>query len=199
MKRIVTNPVKLPVLLMLVLLQACGTSPSTAPSSSTAAVFDQGAYDSALSLMQDRKFEKAAVKLEELSRTDARRAGPYINLGIAYRQLGKLDEAKQALRIATERKGGNAIAWNELGIVYRKLGEFENAREAYRKSIRKQASYGKAYLNLGILCDIYLEDLSCALRNYEKYQRVVDTPDKKVALWLVDVRNRAGKSARSKQ
>lgn len=198
MRKLFNNPLRPSTLMFLLLLQACGTSPSSEPSSSTAAVFDQAAYDSALSLMQDGKYEKAVVRLEEISRTDARRAGPYINLGIAYRRLGKLDEAKQALVIATERKDGNAIAWNELGIVYRKLGEFGNAREAYTRSIREQASYGKAYLNLGILCDLYLEDLPCALRNYEKYQRVIDTPDKTVALWLVDVRNRAGKKARSK-
>lgn len=180
--------------LVALMLQACGSAPTSAPTDKAALVFDQSGYDSALSLMKDGKYEKAVLKLEAVSRTDERRAGPYINLGVAYRHLDKLEEAKQALRLATERKAGNEIAWNELGIVYRKLGEFENARDAYKKSIRERSSYGKAYLNLGILCDIYLEDLSCAIRNYEKYQKLGSSESKKVTFWLADVRKRAGKS-----
>lgn len=187
-----------------VLLQACGTAP-TAPGLSTPpaakAVFDESAYRSALGLMKKEKYEEAAAQLEELARTDGDRAGPYINLGIAYRKLDKLEEAKQALLIATERRDGNAIAWNELGIVYRKMGQFENARDAYKKSIRKGARYGKAYLNLGILCDIYLEDLNCAMRNYKKYLDVSADKqnDKQVGIWLADVSRRAGKPLEKKK
>lgn len=175
------------------LLQACGTAPTTQTASSTPTVaFDESAYQSALKLMKNEKYEEAAPRLEELSRADSERAGPYINLGICYRKLDKLEEAKQALLIATERRDGNAIAWNELGIVYRKMGQFENARDAYKKSIRKRARYGKAYLNLGILCDIYLEDLKCAARNYKKYLGVSTEKDKEVGIWLADVSRRAG-------
>jgi len=186
---------------MLALLQACGTAPTGESPSAPKAVFDESAYQSALNLMKDGKYEDAATRLEELARTDSERAGPYINLGIAYRKLDKLEEAKQSLLIATERRDGNAIAWNELGLVYRKMGQFENARDAYKKSIRKQARYGKAYLNLGILCDIYLEDLSCAERNYKKYLDVsTDTENnKKVAIWFADVSRRAGKPQEQKK
>ena len=186
---------------ILALLQACGTAPTVESPSAPRAVFDESAYQSALNLMKDGKYEDAANRLEELARTDSERAGPYINLGIAYRKLDKLEEAKQSLLIATERRDGNAIAWNELGLVYRKMGQFENARDAYKKSIRKQARYGKAYLNLGILCDIYLEDLSCAERNYKKYLDVsTDTENnKKVAIWFADVSRRAGKPQEQKK
>ena len=186
---------------MLALLQACGTAPTGETPSAPKAVFDESAYQSSLKLMKDGKYEEAATRLEELARTDSERAGPYINLGIAYRKLDKLEEAKQALLIATERRDGNAIAWNELGLVYRKMGQFENARDAYKKSIRKQARYGKAYLNLGILCDIYLEDLNCASRNYKKYLDVsIDAENnKKVAIWFADVSRRAGKSQEQKK
>jgi tetratricopeptide (TPR) repeat protein len=186
---------------LLALLQACGTAPTSETPSASKAVFDESAYQSALKLMKDGKYEDAAARLEELARTDSERAGPYINLGIAYRKLDKLEEAKQALLIATERRDGNAIAWNELGLVYRKMGQFENARDAYKKSIRKQARYGKAYLNLGILCDIYLEDLNCAQRNYKKYLDVSTDAEnnKKVAIWFADVSRRAGKPQEQKK
>jgi len=185
------------VMVLVALLPACGTSPTTSGTAGTSAPvaeFDESAYQSALGLMKKDKYEEAASRLEELARTDSERAGPYINLGIAYLKLDKLEEAKQALLIATERRDGNAIAWNELGLVYRKMGQFENARDAYKKSIRKRARYGKAYLNLGILCDIYLEDLKCAMRNYKKYLDVSTDKenDKQVAIWLADVSRRAG-------
>ena len=81
------------------------------------------------------------------------------------------------------------------------MGQFENARDAYRKSIRKRARYGKAYLNLGILCDIYLEDLKCAMRNYRKFLDVsIDKEgDKQVGIWLADVSRRAGKPLEKKK
>lgn len=178
-------------------VQACGTAPISETASSER-VFDDRAYKSALELMKNKKYEKAVTRLEEVIRSDNRRSGPYINLGIAYRQLGKLKEAKQALRVASQRRAGSAIAYNELGIVYRKLGEFKNAKEAYKKSIRRKSRYEKAYLNLGILCDIYLQDLSCAIRNYEKFQKVSKVRDKQVSLWIVDAKRRAGKKSRKK-
>lgn len=182
----------------LFLLQACGTTPGS-KISSPERVFDERAYESALEMMRKKKYAQAVTKLEEVIRSDNQRSGPYINLGIAYRQLGKLEEAKQALRVASKRKAGSAIAFNELGVVYRKLGEFSNAKEAYRKSIRKNSRYDKAYLNLGILCDIYMEDLSCAIKNYEKFQQVSKEKEKQVDLWIADARNRAGKSPRKKK
>ena len=175
------------------LMSGCGTAPGTTTGSSAAPVFDERAYADALQLMNRKEYGKAVTQLEEVVRGDDRRAGPYINLGIAYRQLGKLEEAKQALRIASERESGTGVAFNELGIVYRKLGEFENAREAYRNSIRKHSGYGKAYLNLGILCDIYLEDFSCAISNYEKYLKVSKDNGEKVSLWVADLKKRSGR------
>jgi tetratricopeptide (TPR) repeat protein len=189
------------VIALAVLLQACGTAPTGETPSKPGAVFDESAYQSAMGLMKKGKYEEAAPRLEELARTDSERAGPYINLGIAYLKLDKLEEAKQALLIATERRDGNAIAWNELGLVYRKMGQFENARDAYKKSIRKRARYGKAYLNLGILCDIYLEDLNCAMRNYKRFLEVSADKegDKQVNIWLADVSRRAGKPLEKKK
>ncbi|MGW8248528.1 MAG: tetratricopeptide repeat protein [Acidiferrobacterales bacterium] len=192
------------IIALAVMLQACGTAPTTpgdSGTSATKAVFDESAYQSALGLMKKGEYEAAAASLEELARTDSERAGPYINLGITYLKLDKLEEAKQALLIATERRDGNAIAWNELGLVYRKMGQFENARDAYKKSIRKRARYGKAYLNLGILCDIYLEDLDCAMRNYKRYLDVTADKEgnKQVSIWLADVSRRAGKPLEKKK
>lgn len=181
-------------LILLVLLQACAGTPELSPAASPRkAVFSQQDYDAALRLMKQKKYRNAVSMLEKIIRNDDQRAGPYINLGISYRELGKLREAKRALRAASERNQESAVALNELGIVYRKMGEFSNARMAYRQSISKESDYDKAYLNLGILCDIYLEDLSCAIKNYKKYQSVSKTEDKKVALWIVDLKRRKGK------
>jgi len=189
------------VLLVASFIQACGTAPTNQAETKPVKVFDESAYRAALDLMKQGKYDEAAPQLDELARTDSERAGPYINLGIAYLKLEKLEEAKQALLIATERREGNAIAWNELGLVYRKMGQFQNARAAYKKSIKKRARYGKAYLNLGVLCDIYLEDLNCAIRNYKKYLEVSTNKegDKKIKIWLADVSRRAGKGKAPEQ
>ncbi|NIQ12143.1 MAG: hypothetical protein GWO23_22000, partial [Gammaproteobacteria bacterium] len=47
--------------------------------------------------------------------------------------------------------------------------------------------------NLGILCDLYLNDLECALEHYEIYNGALPE-NKQVELWIVDLRVRLGRN-----
>ena len=123
----------------------------------------------------------------------------YINLGIAYRKLGKFDDAESALQVAVKRDPRSAVAYDELGLVERHLGKFPQARKAYEKSIDRSSGYTKAHLNLAILCDLYIGDNKCALKQYERYQRLTGGTDKNVSNWIIVLRRRMGLKAEVKK
>ncbi len=186
-------------LVLMLLLTACGSTPtSVSGKGATQTEFNQTGYEVALKLMEQKKYSDAVFAFEKIIRDSGKRAGPFINLGIAYRQLGKFDDSKKALLTATKYNSRSAPAFNELGLTHRKLGEFASAKKAYLKSIDNKSRYSLPYRNLGILCDIYLQDLSCAIRNYRKYQSLTGSEDKKVDLWIVDLKTRMSRKAKGK-
>lgn len=169
---------------LLISLSACSNMPSQDGDSG-------GEYEAGLKLMKKKKYPEAIAVFERVIGKNDRYAGAYVNMGIAYGQLGKQEEAQKAFQAAIKKNPNNAIAYNELGIIYRQTGQFKKAKNAYQKSISNKRGYSKAYLNLGILCDIYLQDFPCAIKNYEKYLSLTKEGDKKVALWIVDLKNRS--------
>lgn len=85
-----------------------------------------------------------------------------LDLGIAYRDLGDLSQAKKLIvesLIEARRVGsttGSAVAYNSLGTLYRKLGEGKKAIKSYRKSLHnlekddQKFRIGQVYNNLGL-------------------------------------------------
>lgn len=186
-------------LVLMVLLTACGSTPTSVPGKKAVQTeFNQTGYEVALELMKQKRYSNAATSFEKIIRNNGKHAGSFINLGIAYKELGKFDDSKKALLAATKIDPKSAIAFNELGLVHRKLGEFASAKKAYLESIDKKSRYSLPYRNLGILCDIYLQDLSCAIKNYKRYQSLTGSKDKKVGLWIVDLKRRMDKKSKRK-
>ncbi len=180
------------LLAVALLVSACATTtPSTEPAKE--GQWNPQDFDRAVAMMKDGKYEKAAVLLEGIAKQNDQLPGVYINLGIAYRHLDKLDEAESALEVAVKRDPKSAVAYNELGLVERQLGKFPQARKDYENSIDRSSRYTKAHLNLAILCDLYIGDNGCALKEYNRYQKLTGGQDKNVANWIIDLRRRMGK------
>ena len=57
--------------------------------------------------------------------------------------------------------------------------------------LRKSPKAGFLLSGLGVLCDLYLNDLDCAVDNYEAYMATVDNDDE-AELWLKNAKFRAG-------
>src|SRR5690606_36257218 len=125
--------------------------------------------------------------------------GAQINLAIAYMNVelegqgdkqreANLKKAEQALTRAVEVNADDAVAHHQLGLLYRKTGRFAEARKAYERAISIESTYAIAHLNLGILCDIYLQQLECAIDHFEKYRALTPEEGDKVNLWLSDLR-----------
>jgi Flp pilus assembly protein TadD len=183
---------------------ASGRAPAaaTAPTAVTAAVSTAAPADVPVSAESQRAFDDAARALRAGQSADAERGfrslaqahpelgGPHANLGLIYRQAGKLPEARTELETAVRLSPRQPVYWNQLGVTYRQLGQFAKAREAYDKAIALDPDYAASTLNLGILYDLYLGDGQRALELYSRYLLLSPSGDATVTKWVADLKNR---------
>jgi tetratricopeptide (TPR) repeat protein len=183
----------------LLLLNGCS---STASRQENAAQAGQqqalpGEYENALVLMRSGDYGAAIPMLQDFSASHPELAGPYINLGIAYRQMGDNGASLTALNKAVALNPENAAAHLQRGILYREAGDFPAALHAYDQALTLQPDYALAHLNIGILYDLYLQQPGEALTHYRRYLELVGEDDKTVSGWVIDLERRAGSAQAS--
>ena len=176
---------------------AAASAPAAAAAVSTAAPADVP-----VSAESQRTFDDAARALRAGQNADAERGfrnlslahpelgGPHANLGLIYRQAGKLSEAAAELEAAVRLSPRQPVYWNQLGVTYRLQGQFRQARDAYDKAIALDPNYAASTLNLGILYDLYLGDGQRALELYGRYLLLSPSGDATVTKWVADLKNR---------
>jgi tetratricopeptide (TPR) repeat protein len=146
-------------------------------------------FKRAVAMMENQEYEKAAEVLGKVIEQSPEVTAPYINLAIACMHLDKPEEAEQHLKTALEIIPGHPVASNEYGLLLRKSGRFFEARKIYEKALSTFPDYQPVRKNLGILCDLYLNDPTCALEQYENYSEAMPE-EEQVKLWIVDLRMR---------
>ena len=146
-------------------------------------------YDSAVGLLEQQQYDQGISLLVDLTAKAPELTAPYINLGMAYARVGDLERAESSFKAALERNPEHPVVLNEIGLLYRETGRFAAARESYEKALAVHEGFHFAHRNLAILCDIYLNDLPCALAHYEAYSQAVPD-DKEAAIWVADLRSR---------
>lgn len=201
----------------LLVLAACGSSPTTPEQAAKQEVPAQGVaadgtaapaeqplppeavqkFDQAVAYMSGGDAASAEREFRVLADAYPTYSGPLLNIAILQVKAGRFADAEQSLRAAVDRNGNNAQAFNQLGIVYRKLGRFKEADVAYQRAVEIDPDYAIAYLNLGVLCDLYLQQPQRALEAYERYLALAGTPDEKVNGWVTELRKRLGSEPRA--
>ena len=146
-------------------------------------------YETALSYLEQGRHDEGIELLEQVAEAAPELSAPRIDLGIAQHRAGDLEAAESNLLLARESNPEQPVAHNELGIIYRKTGRFEDARPSYESALDVYPGFHFARRNLAILCDLYLADLQCALRNYEAYMKTVPS-DEEASMWIADIRYR---------
>jgi tetratricopeptide (TPR) repeat protein len=149
-------------------------------------------FDAAMARMNAQEYQQGIELLDKVIARAPKLPVPHVNRGIANVKLGNLKAAEEDLKRALELEPGNPVANNEYGQLYRKTGRFAEARKLYEALLAKYPYYPIVHKNLGILCDLYLRDYECALREYEAF-RSAEPEDKTIKIWIADVQRRLGK------
>ncbi|MGB5992025.1 MAG: tetratricopeptide repeat protein [Desulfobacterales bacterium] len=146
-------------------------------------------FERAVAMLNEQEYGQAIDLLEKVIEQSPGVTAPYINMAIACQHIGKLDQAEAHLNTALRLVSEHPVACNEYGLLYRKTGRFAEARAIYEKALSSFPDYYPVHRNLGILCDLYLNDLVCALEHYEIYSEA-RPEDKQVKSWIADLRTR---------
>lgn len=181
---------KLIVAALLLLVAACVPQQQVKPAKEQAISPEtRQRYATALRLVKVGSDKAALPLFAKIKQTDKTLSGPYVNTGLIYLRQKKWDGAEKEFREAIKRKPDNPTALAMLGYLEKRQARYADARKHYEQALSIQSDYADAHLDLGILCDIYLQDLSCALDHYQEYQRL-NGKDKKVNNWVIDLKER---------
>lgn len=191
------NPASLPAFLFAAaLLAGCASGPAHQAGAfpgKGAAISPQlrQDFDTAMQALKAEEFEKGIALMDKVASESQKTAVPLINLAMAQKNVGKLEDAEANLKKALALEPDNPVASNELAILYRKTGRFAESRQVYETILKKYPHYPIANKNLGILCDLYLRDYACALKGYQAYSLAMPD-DKNARMWIADVQKRLG-------
>jgi tetratricopeptide (TPR) repeat protein len=146
-------------------------------------------FERAVAMMNDGKNDTAIELLTKVIERAPGVTAPYINIAVAYMRTGKSEPAEEHLKTALGLVPGHPVASNEYGLLLRKAGRFKEARDVYEKAIAGFPDYLPVHRNLGILCDLYMSDPECALKQFEIYSAGMPA-DAQVKIWIAELRMR---------
>ncbi len=155
-------------------------------------------FKRAVAMMNEGNNDKAIELLTKVIEQSPGVTAPYIDIAVAYMRTGKPDLAEQHLKAALKLVPNHPVASNEYGLLLRKGGRFKEAREVYENALAGFPDYLPIHRNLGILCDLYLNDPECALKQFGIYSE--GTPsDAQVKIWIAELRMRLGRTGQKQE
>ena len=128
--------------------------------------FDRLAEEATL-LNKRGQADKVIILLEPLKDTPKNDSALFFNeLGVAYRQQGRLSESIRAYQSALTRNPENPVIMKNLGDVLVLNKEYPRAIEQYQKTLQANPRFHQAHYGLGV-----------ALYQIQKYQEALEAFD----------------------
>ncbi|MFK7895779.1 MAG: tetratricopeptide repeat protein [Myxococcota bacterium] len=146
-------------------------------------------FDRANAALASGEWKAAVELLTKVTEEAPQFTAAQINLSIAHQNLEDFESAEAALQEALALNPKHPVALNELGIVQRRMGRFDDAKASFEKALSHQPQYHYARKNLGVLCDLFMNDASCALTHYRLYLEL-NPEDESAEIWIADLENR---------
>jgi tetratricopeptide (TPR) repeat protein len=148
-------------------------------------------------MLQQKQFVSASHILEDYVVQRPLEAKAYLGLGIAYLNLLRYGDARQALEHSLQINPGIAEAEYQLGVVSGQQGNRQEAVQHWEKAVNLQPHHAQALFSLGTS---YLEagELDKAESNFDR-SLAADPNNMKTEYDLALVLNKAGKLEEAKQ
>lgn len=108
----------------------------------------KGFYELGVELNRPERREESAAAFKESIARKADYIPTWTNLGYVLCELGRLDEARQALTNALRLDPESSEALCNLGVVFMRAKDFANAERCLKAAVRSSPTYVNAYLNL---------------------------------------------------
>lgn len=147
-------------------------------------------FNNARNAMRNQDWKTAEFLLQQLTAQYPKLSGPFLNLGLAYKQRDNYSGAEDAFKQAIAVNSLNLAAYNELALLLREQGRFDEAEKQYLAALKVWPKHTSSRKNLGILYDLYLGQWPQALEQFEIYQYLQNEPDRLVAGWIIDLKRR---------
>ncbi len=145
---------------------------------------DSEKYKSGLIALSNNDDSKAERIFNDLLEDHPELAGPYTNLALI--QFKKKDYALslELVNKALQRNPEQAQGYQLRAQIFLARGKIIDAKKDYIKAVQLKPDYINAHYNLALLYDIYLQEITLAIKHYETYLSLLKETDEATQEWV---------------
>ena len=115
-------------------------------------------------------------------------AGPYTNLALIQLKKKDYDLALELVNKALQRNPEQAQGYQLRAQIFLTRGKIIDAKKDYIKAVELKPDYINAHYNLALLYDIYLQEITLAIKHYETYLSLLKETDEATQEWVNHLR-----------
>ena len=141
-------------------------------------------YKRGLIALHNNEDDEANKIFNNFIKNNPQLAGAYTNLALLH---FKKKEYKQSLKLvnhALQKNPKQAQAYQLRAQIFVNSGKIHDAKKDYIQAIKLKPDYINAQYNLALLYDIYLQEISLAIKHYEIYLSLIKKPDDTTKEWV---------------
>ncbi len=149
---------------------------------------DREKYKIGLIALSNNDASKAERIFNDLLEDQPELAGPYTNLALIQFKKNNYALALELVNKALQRNSEQAQAYQLRAQIFVTKGRINDAKKDYIKAIELKPGYINAHYNLALLYDIYLQEITLAIKHYETYLSLSKKPDEATQEWVNHLR-----------